>query len=242
MKKERKERVTTNPHNSQKTSRRGPRKGTIYIPPAQQEKMKEIFLSGKFISEIAKETERDWKTVAKIVRSADMDRFIDECKAKTMEIVPDIMEMLHKEMQKAPNKDRVKVGIDFLARAGIFEERRTQAQPVTAVQNVDSDEQERRGVREVIAAFTEIAIETHRIFGLEMPELEIVRKKLDAGWQPSGNGSSSVIQSGHQHSSATSGSPIKTHPHPLISSHPEKSHLNRLIGSQTYANRRIKRP
>ena len=71
MKKERKEIVTTNPNNSRKRRRSGPRKGAIYIPPAQQEKMKAMFLNGKFISEIAKETGRDWKTVAKIVRSAD---------------------------------------------------------------------------------------------------------------------------------------------------------------------------
>jgi hypothetical protein len=242
MKKERKEIIPTNPHNSNKRGRRGPRKGTIYVPPAQQEKMKEMFLSGKCISAIAKETGRDWKTVAKIVRSADMDRYIDECRAKTKELIPDILVMVQKEMQKAPNKDRVRVGIDFLTRAGIFDERQTQTQPVTAVQNVDSDEQERRGVREVIAAFTEIAIETHRIFGVEMPELETVKKKLDAGWQPSGNGSSSVIQSGHRHSSATSGSPIKTHPHPLISSHPEKIGLDLASGSQRYAKRPLKQP
>jgi hypothetical protein len=70
------------------------------------------------------------------------------------------------------------VGIDFLTRAGLFEERRNQAQPVTPVQNVDSDEQERRGVREVIEAFTEIAIETHRIFGVPMPELEPAKEKV----------------------------------------------------------------
>jgi hypothetical protein len=178
MKKESKEIVTTNPHNSRKRTGRGPRKGTIYVPPAQQVKMKEMFLNGKFISEIAKETGRDWKTVAKIVRSADMVRYIEQCKSKAMEIIPDILEMVQKEMRKAPNKDRVKVGIDFLTRARIFEESRTTAQPVPALQDVDSDEQERRGVREIIETFAEIAIENHRIFGLEMPELEPAKERV----------------------------------------------------------------
>ena len=110
--------------------------------------MKAMFLSGKFISEIAKETGRDWKTVAKIVRSADTDRYIDQCRAKVKDLIPDILEMVQKEMQKAPNKDRVKAGIDFLTRARIFEESRTPAQPVPALQDVDSDEQERRGIKE----------------------------------------------------------------------------------------------
>jgi hypothetical protein len=143
--------------------------------------MKEMFLGGKFISEIAEETGRDWKTVAKIVRSADMVRYMDQCRSKAMEIVPDILAMVQKEMQKAPNKDRVRVGIDFLTRAGLFDERRNHAQPVTPVQNVDSDEQEGRGVREVIAAFTEIAIETHRIFGVPMPELEPAKERVRLG-------------------------------------------------------------
>ena len=140
--------------------------------------MKEMFLSGKFISEIAKETGRDWKTVAKIVRSADTDRYIDECRAKVKDLIPDILEMVQKEMQKAPNKDRVKAGIDFLTRARIFEESRTPAQPVPALQNVDSDEQERRGIKEVIEAFTEITMETHRIFGIPMPELEAAKERV----------------------------------------------------------------
>ena len=178
MKKENKKRVTTNPHNSRKRGRRGPRKGAIYVPPAQQEKMKAMFLNGKFISEIAKETGRDWKTVAKIVRSADMVRYTDQCRSKAMEIIPDILEMVQKEMQKAPNKDRVKAGIDFLTRARIFEESRTPAQPVPPLQNVDSDEQERRGIKEVIEAFTEITMETHRMFGIPMPELEAAKERV----------------------------------------------------------------
>ena len=178
MRKENNKRVPTNPHNSRRTGRRGPRKGAIYIPPAQQEKMKEMFLSGKFISEIAEETGRDWKTVAKIVKSADMTQYMDQCKSKAMEIIPDILEMVQKEMQKAPNKDRVKAGIDFLARARIFEESRTPAQPVPAFQDVDSDEQERREIKKVIEAFAEITMETHRIFGLEMPELEPAKERV----------------------------------------------------------------
>ena len=178
MKKENKKIVPTNPHNSRKRRTPGPRKGSIYVPPAQQDKMKEMFLNGKFISEIAKETGRDWKTVAKIVRSADMTRCMDQCKSKALEIVPDILEMVQKEMQKAPNEDRVKAGIDFLTRARIFEESRTPAQPGPALQDVDSDEQERRGVKEIIEAFTEITMETHRIFGLEMPELEAAKERV----------------------------------------------------------------
>jgi hypothetical protein len=83
-------------------------------------------------------------------------------------------------MRKAPNKDRVKVGIDFLTRARVFEESRTPAQPVPALQDVDSDEQETRGIKEIIEAFAEIATETHRIFGLEMPGAGTCKGKGEA--------------------------------------------------------------
>ncbi len=103
------------------------------------------------------------------------------------EIIPDALDMLHKEMKKAPNKDRVKAGIDFSTRARVFEDSRTPPQPVPALQNVDSDEQDRREVKKIIEAFAEIAIETHRVFGLEMPVVELVRQKLNAGWRSNGN-------------------------------------------------------
>ena len=200
MKNPNKRAIPTNPHNSRKKGKRGPQKGAIYIPPAQQEKMKEMFLNGQFISAIAKETGRDWKTVAKIVRSADMVRYMDQCRVKAQELIPDILDMVHKEMRKAPNKDRVRAGIDYLTRARVFEETQTPMQPVSAIPNVDSDERDRQEVKRMIEGFAEMAIETHRLFGLEMPELALVRGKLESGWKTGGNENFPMIRGGRQQS------------------------------------------
>lgn len=214
MKNPNKKAIPTNPHNSRKHGKRGPQKGAIYIPPAQQEKMKEMFLNGQFISAIAKETGRDCKTVAKIVRSADMVRYMDQCRVKAQELIPDILEMVHKEMRKAPNKDRVRAGIDYLTRARVFEERQMPVQAVPVMQVLETEEQDRREVKKMIEGFAEMAIETHRLFGLEMPELALVRGKLEAGWRTGGNENLSEIQRGHQQSSTTSVSPLQPRPLP----------------------------
>src|SRR5277367_2166215 len=97
--------IPTIPNKSQQSPERGPQKGAIYVPPAQQEKMKQMFIDGQSISEIARDTGRDFKTVAKIVRSADMQEFMEECKNKTWELIPDALDMIANEMQQAPDKD-----------------------------------------------------------------------------------------------------------------------------------------
>lgn len=140
--------------------------------------MKELFLSGKSISEIARETGRNWKTVAKIVWSADAVRYMDECRAKAMELIPDILEMVHKEIKKAPNKGGVRAGIDYFTRAGVFEKRQVPTQPMPMMQNGDQDEQDRAAAREMIISFADMAVETHRIFRMEMPEMDAVKQKL----------------------------------------------------------------
>lgn len=155
--------------------------GTIYVPPGQQEKMKELFLNGQFISEIAKETGRDWKTVAKIVRSADMLRYVEECRAKAKELIPDILDMVHTEMKKAPNKDRVRAGIDYLTRARVFEERQMPTQVMPMVQNLNEDgltAEEQAKKRSIIEGFAEMAMAVHGVFEIDMPEMEFVKEKL----------------------------------------------------------------
>lgn len=169
--------IRTTPHKSRRRGRRGPKRGTIYIPPAQQEKMKGMFLKGMFIAEIARETERDWKTVAKVVRSTDMLRYMDECRAKAREVIPDILEMVHTEMKKPPNKDRVRAGIDYLARARVFEEIQIPTL-VSATHGACIETRDEKEIRENIAAYVEMAWEMHKIMGLEMPGMELVKAKM----------------------------------------------------------------
>jgi hypothetical protein len=139
---------------------------------------------------------------------------MDQCRVKAQELIPDILDMVHKEMRKAPNKDRVRAGIDYLTRARVFEETQTPMQPVSAIPNVDSDERDRQEVKRMIEGFAEMAIETHRLFGLEMPELALVRGKLESGWKTGGNENFPMIRGGRQQSSTTSVSPLQPRPLP----------------------------
>jgi len=118
----RKELIPTSTNKSQETIKPGPKKGSIYIPIAQQERMKEMYISGQTISDIARKTRRDFKTVAKIVRSADMVRFMTECREQIKDLIPDALEVLANEMKQAPSKERLKTAMSILIRTGLFEE------------------------------------------------------------------------------------------------------------------------
>jgi hypothetical protein len=139
-----------------------------------------MYLSGRCISEIARETGRDWKTVAKIVRSQDMVRYMDECRSRAKELIPDILEMVHKEMKKAPDKDRVRLGIDYLCKAGVFTETKiilSSSREFPSTVNCDEEVE----IIKIARGLAETAIETNKLFGIDMPELPLVREKLGIG-------------------------------------------------------------
>lgn len=114
--------LPTIPDKSQETTKPGPKKGASYIPMAQQMKMKELYVSGKSISAIAKKTKRDFKTVAKVVRSPEESgRYIMECREQLKDLIPDALETLAQELKHSPSKDRIKIAMLILSRLGVLE-------------------------------------------------------------------------------------------------------------------------
>lgn len=144
------------------------------MPLPQQAEAKKLYAEGKTISEVARELHRDWRTIAKVVRTEDQERYLDELDRRLGEMVPDAMETLQKSIKFGKHKAQLSYG---LVRDYILRRKQRQIAPsLPMTVQATMEQQDEKAVKETIAAFAEMAIETHRIFGLEMPEMELVKK------------------------------------------------------------------
>jgi hypothetical protein len=58
------------------------RTGTTSIPFPQRQRIKQQFVAGKNISQIAREEKRHWTTVAKIVKEKDVQEYVEDLRAR----------------------------------------------------------------------------------------------------------------------------------------------------------------
>jgi len=145
------------------------------MPLPQQAEAKKLYAEGKTISEVARELHRDWRTIAKVVRTEDQERYLDELDRRLGEMVPDAMETLQSSIKFGKHKAQLSYGLvrDYILRR---RQRQIPPQVVPMMAQATMEKQDEKAVKETIAALAEMAIETHRIFGLEMPEMELVKK------------------------------------------------------------------
>jgi len=67
------------------------KRGTrTYTPLEQQERIKQKYIAGKFIRQIAREEGKARETVTKIVRSPDMEAYVEEMRRKNLRLLEDI--------------------------------------------------------------------------------------------------------------------------------------------------------
>ena len=58
------------------------RTGTTSIPFPQRARIKQLFVSGKNVSQIAREEKRHWTTVARIVKEKDVQEYVEDLRAR----------------------------------------------------------------------------------------------------------------------------------------------------------------
>ncbi len=58
------------------------RTGTSSVPFPQRQRIKQQFVAGKNVSQIAREEERHWTTVAKIVKEQDVQEYVEDLRAR----------------------------------------------------------------------------------------------------------------------------------------------------------------
>lgn len=158
-----------------KRKRRLNRGTGTYMPLPQQAEAKKLYASGKTIAEVARELNKNWRTIAKVVRTEDMERYLDEMEKQLAEMIPDALNTLQSSLKVGKHKAQLSYGLvrDYILRR---RQRQGMQQVVPMTVQATMEQQDEKAVKETIAAFAEMAIETHRIFGLEMPEMELVKK------------------------------------------------------------------
>ena len=168
------------PKGSRKRTRPHRRKGVrtnlgtgSMMPLPQQAEAKKLYAEGKTISEISRELKRDWKTIAKVVRTEDMERYLDEMEKRVAEMIPDALNTLQGSLKVGKHKAQLSYGLvrDYILR------RRQRVAPIlqtAALTPAGIEAADEEAVKKMIAGFTETVIATHKIFNIPMPELEQV--------------------------------------------------------------------
>lgn len=142
--------------------------------------MMKLRAEGKSINEIAHEMKKDWTTVAKVVKQEEkgrLDKYLDEMEDKAAEMLPQALKTLNNSIKQGKHSAHLSYGLvrDFVLRRRPLIQQQNNFVPV----QVDMETADAQGVKQIIQAFTEIAMETHRIFNIPMPELEEARVRAD---------------------------------------------------------------
>src|SRR6266404_9939964 len=67
------------------------RTGTSSVPFPQRQRIKQQFVAGKNVSQIAREEERHWTTVAKIVKEQDVQEYVEDLRARFYGQLEDVL-------------------------------------------------------------------------------------------------------------------------------------------------------
>jgi len=148
------------------------------MPLPQQARAKQLYAEGNSIAEISRQLKRNWVTICKVVRTQDQTRYLEEMDEQIMELIPEAIQTLQKAVRTGKRKDIIALALlrDYLLRRRI-NGLRFQPKELPA-DTIDLTLQEDREVRRMIEGVAEMAIETHKVFGIPMPEMEELKQKL----------------------------------------------------------------
>src|SRR5260370_27672253 len=94
------------------------RTGTTSIPFPQRARIKQLFVSGKNVSHIARKEKRHWTTVARIVKEKDVQEYVEDLRAR---FYGELENVLIAVMQYVKNgKDGGLLGYRMLVDAGVI--------------------------------------------------------------------------------------------------------------------------
>jgi len=94
------------------------RTGTTSIPFPQKARIKQHFVAGKNISQIAREERRHWTTVAKIVEEKDVQEYVEDLRAKFYGALEDALIAVIQYVKNG--KDGGLLGYRMLVDAGVI--------------------------------------------------------------------------------------------------------------------------
>jgi hypothetical protein len=152
--------------------KRRPRTGTTSIPFPQRARIKQQFVAGKNISQIARLEKRHWTTVAKIVKEQDVKEYVEDLRAKFYGTLEDVLIAVIQYVKNG--KDGGMLGYRMLVDAGVIPQKDQKHHPVMETKKpVDTQpDSEQHRIRMIATEMVRRGMERQRFFAEPLPEME----------------------------------------------------------------------
>jgi hypothetical protein len=157
------------------------RMGTTSIPFPQRDRIKQQFVAGKNISQIAKAEKRHWTTVAKIVKEQDVKEHVKDLRARFYGELEDVLFAVIQYVKNGKAGGLLGYRM-LLVDAGVIPQKNgkhhSAMEPQKPVDLQPDSEQAR--IRMIATEMVRRAIERRRFFAEPLPEMDEVRVNKDA--------------------------------------------------------------
>jgi hypothetical protein len=156
------------------------RTGTTSIPSPQRARIKQQFVAGKNVSQIAREEKRHWTTVAKIVKEKDVQEYVEDLRAKFYGTLEDVLIAVIRYVKNG--KDGGLLGYRMLVDAGVIPQKNGKHHSAMERQKpVDlQPDSEQARIRMIATEMVEQALARQRFFAEPLPEMDDVEETIGA--------------------------------------------------------------
>jgi hypothetical protein len=133
--------------------------GRTIVPPPQSARIMQRFIGGESIRQIAREEQRDRATVTKIVRSDEMQTFVQEMRERFYGLAPDALATI--EFALREQRD-ARIGLEVLRDIGVRPRKGEQLQlPATTPED---------GYSRQAILVANVLLESHQNLGIDLPK------------------------------------------------------------------------
>lgn len=154
------------------------RTGTSSVPFPQRHRIKAKFISGKNISQIAREEARHWTTVKRIVEEKDVQEYVEDLRAR---FYGALEEMLFAAVRYARDgKDGGWLAYEMLKDSGVIPQRDGKHHPAMAAQEQVNSKpnSDQARIRMIATAMVEGALARQRFFAEPLPEMDATEEEV----------------------------------------------------------------
>jgi hypothetical protein len=156
------------------------RTGTTSIPFPQRQRIKQQFVAGKNVSQIAREEKRHWTTVAKIVKEKDVQEYVEDLRAKFYGQLEDVLIAVIQYVKNG--KDGGLLGYRMLVDAGVIPQEGKHHPVMETKRPADPQpDSEQARIRTIATEMVRRAVERKRFFTEPLPEMDAAEEGISSG-------------------------------------------------------------
>jgi hypothetical protein len=156
VQKTRRQSLKTNGQNQPRSTKKQTR--TI-VPPPQSARIMQRYIGGDSIRQIAREENRDRETVTKIVRSDEMNAFVQEIRERFYALAPDALATIEYALREQRD---ARIGLELLRDIGVRPSK-GESLPLPATTRED-------GYSRQAIMIANVLLEGHQHMGVDLPE------------------------------------------------------------------------